>query len=79
MFSSVSVKSDQSKGEPPKFCEKKPHLPKGILCVLHYSVALAKFSTVVCIGAFPLHGTVRFGMARYGTTQFGSVCVSTAV
>ncbi len=30
-------------------------------------------------GAFPLHGTVQFGMARYGTAQFGSVCVSTAV
>ncbi len=30
-------------------------------------------------GAFPLHGTVRFGTARYGTAQFESVCVSTAV
>ncbi len=30
-------------------------------------------------GAFPLHGTVRFDTARYGTAQFGSVCVSTAV
>ncbi len=26
------------------------------------------------IGAFPLHG-----MVRYGTAQFGSVCISTAV
>ncbi len=24
-------------------------------------------------GAFPLHGTVRFGTARYSTAQFGSV------
>ncbi len=36
------------------------------------------------IGAFPLHGMVRYGSARYGTVrygtaQFGSVCVSTAV
>ncbi len=30
-------------------------------------------------GAFPLHGTVQFGTARYGPAQFGSVCVSTAV
>ncbi len=30
-------------------------------------------------GAFPLHGTVRFGSVRYGTAQFGSVCISTAV
>ncbi len=30
-------------------------------------------------GAFPLRGTTRFGMARYGTVQFGSVCVSTEV
>ncbi len=30
-------------------------------------------------GAFPLHGTVRFDTARYGTAQFGSVCISTAV
>ncbi len=30
-------------------------------------------------GAFPLHGTVRFGTARYGPAQFRSVCVSTAV
>ncbi len=28
-------------------------------------------------GAFPLH--VRFGTVRYGTAQFGSVCISTAV
>ncbi len=35
-------------------------------------------------GAFPLHGTVRYGTVRhgsvrYGTAQFGSVCISTAV
>ncbi len=28
-------------------------------------------------GAFPLHGTVRFGTARYGSVRVG--CISTAV
>ncbi len=25
-----------------------------------------------CFGAFPLHGTVRFGTARYGTVRLSS-------
>ncbi len=28
--------------------------------------------TVLSIGAFPLHGTVRFGTARYGTVRLSS-------
>ncbi len=27
--------------------------------------------TGVTIGAFPLHGTVRFGIARYGSVRVG--------
>ncbi len=43
-----------------------------------YTQAFISVVTYI-IGAFPLHGTVRFGTARYGTAQFGSVCISTAV
>ncbi len=46
-----------------------------VTCMLFVFFRLASFT----YGAFPLHGTVRFGMARYGTAQFGSVCISTAV
>ncbi len=28
---------------------------------------------------FPLHGTIRLGMARYGSAKLSLVCVSTAV
>ncbi len=41
-------------------------------CVWLYWLDLIRKATDLSIGAFPLHGTVRFGTARYGTVRLSS-------
>ncbi len=58
-------------------CSKRPShnklLNRSIIQAIRMHVSEVPFSVVVSahtIGAFLLHGTVWFGTARYGTTQF---------
>ncbi len=51
-----------------------PLLRFNLFGLLSAEEGLKEVASTQAYGAFPLHGTVR-----YGTAQFGSVCISTAV
>ncbi len=47
VFSSVSLKSDQSKGDGPNLSEKKTLTKKGISHILYFTIALSNCSAVI--------------------------------